>query len=399
MPATLLLPAAPIPTWPRRSASQPPLATPERKKKTRIPLSRANLKKIAEGKEYECNEGDCRRWIGFDSIFLALHLWSAWAAIFQAKTEFRRVGEIRFKGGGLGNESGPLSTEEEILLTCMVLRKGDGIQVAADFFGIRHQQASVIVDRWMPRCCIVGKHLSIFGHQSWFRKTVDLMMPDEYKKGGYENMVALVDGSDIATESCRTSFQVKQAKHSSKLHHDAVRGLTWTTPCGTSASQTDLFLAKVSEVRLYQDGVKAGLLDYLKAGDVVAGDKGFVTCRLLNPRLQEMRCPAHLGRSKRKYFSYDQCLESKELCRLRYTAETFFERVKTWGYLHDTAKHEKLRHINSAWHWAHGMGNTLFDPLRQFAPPSVEHAPPLDDDDDARAEERPTKPSKRLRRG
>mmetsp|Transcript_27828 Transcript_27828/g.88386 ORF Transcript_27828/g.88386 Transcript_27828/m.88386 type:complete len:363 (-) Transcript_27828:2531-3619(-) len=362
MPATLLLPAAPIPTWPRRSASQPPLATPERKKKTRIPLSRANLKKIAEGKEYECNEGDCRRWIGFDSIFLALHLWSAWAAIFQAKTEFRRVGEIRFKGGGLGNESGPLSTEEEILLTCMVLRKGDGIQVAADFFGIRHQQASVIVDRWMPRCCIVGKHLSIFGHQSWFRKTVDLMMPDEYKKGGYENMVALVDGSDIATESCRTSFQV-------------------------------------SEVRLYQDGVKAGLLDYLKAGDVVAGDKGFVTCRLLNPRLQEMRCPAHLGRSKRKYFSYDQCLESKELCRLRYTAETFFERVKTWGYLHDTAKHEKLRHINSAWHWAHGMGNTLFDPLRQFAPPSVEHAPPLDDDDDARAEERPTKPSKRLRRG
>jgi len=234
----------------------------------------------------------------------------------------------------------------------------------ADFFGIGHQRASDIVTRWMPRFALVGKYLSIFGHRTWFREAVDIMMPKDYKDAGYTNMAALVDGSDIATESDRASYQGGQHLYTSKLHHDAVRGVTFTTPNGLSAGQSDLFLAKASEVRLYKDLAGAGVLDYLRPDDVVAGDKGFISGRLFHPRLQEMRCPAHLRRSKRKYFTYEQRVASKELCRLRCTAETYYGRVKTWRYLHDTAAHEKLRHINCAWHWAHGAANFAFNPLR-----------------------------------
>ena len=40
---------------------------------------------------------------------------------------------------------------------------------------------------------------------------------------------------------------VKRLQHSDKVDHSAVRGLTWTTPCGINFEHTALYFARATE--------------------------------------------------------------------------------------------------------------------------------------------------------
>mmetsp|Transcript_13907 Transcript_13907/g.41309 ORF Transcript_13907/g.41309 Transcript_13907/m.41309 type:complete len:287 (-) Transcript_13907:890-1750(-) len=54
-----------------------------KKQNPRIPFCRANLGEKAKQGQCVQDDGECRRWIGFDSIKLALQLFSAWADILH----------------------------------------------------------------------------------------------------------------------------------------------------------------------------------------------------------------------------------------------------------------------------------------------------------------------------
>ncbi|EJK73031.1 hypothetical protein THAOC_05371, partial [Thalassiosira oceanica] len=115
---------------------------------------------------------------------------------------------------------------------------------SAGKFIISHNFLSLTKDR-----LVLGKNLSILDITPEY---LDEVCPQAYKDEGLEKCCAVPDGNDFMIYTTRSNTLFTRASYSDKVHHSAVRCISWNTPQGLSFEHTDLFLARVTEKRLVE---------------------------------------------------------------------------------------------------------------------------------------------------
>lgn len=242
------------------------------------------------------------------------------------------------------------SAFEGFVITLLFYRRSFSVTTLGVLLGRHPARVSEALAEWKPRLHRVGKLLASL-HLVLSSEIAHSLQPKVYKDLCLDDIVFLADGSDILTEVSRSSFRVTKRQMSSKMHGAAARGLTFVLPCGAVISTTDLWLGAESEVALFSH--LAPTLKWMAREDAGCADRGFGGVRVWMPLLQKIYVPSFLA--GRTQFRQEEVMDSSNLSTLRYTNEVLFGRVKSWTILEDRVPIEKMRFLNSAWWFAHGM--------------------------------------------
>ena len=166
-----------------------------------------------------------------------------------------------------------LSEYEQCLIGLMYLESGMSQQKIAGIFGyLDHSTISRVCALWVPKWGRLGRHLSILPFIDAF--TIDEMESEKFVALDLRKVAYLKDGKDFLSDTSRTDRVLNNAQQSSKVHHSAVRILTWGLPCGLSYEHTDGFLGRVGEKLLVELWTKYSRL-ILSIGYLGIGDKVF----------------------------------------------------------------------------------------------------------------------------
>ena len=173
-------------------------------------------------------------------------------------------------------------------------------------------------------------------------------------------MCGVPDGKDFMIETPRANALLTRASFSDKVHHSAVRCISWSTPRGLSYEHTDLFLARVSEKRLVE--LWGPRLKKCPAGWVMLSDRGFAGTARYYPNFNAQLTPKFL--SGRLQFSTSEVSDDWRICKLRYTCEVAFSRVTNEAGLKDVITAPFFKLLNAMNNWGHANVN-LLQPLQR----------------------------------
>ena len=255
-----------------------------------------------------------------------------------------------------------MSDFQQFLVVLCYLRGRVDRKILTEMFspnavGMWSQRIDDAISRWAPRLGQVGLELSNLPTDAQFIRDT---LPEIFHTLGYPDVGVLFDGRDIKTEVFRRlGYDLQKSFFSSKLEHEAVRGITACLPWGLITATTDLYGARASESLLLGILAADAFAD-LDPSLYALVDKGFAHCATLFPQLNKVIAPAFKqdGRIIAEYASI-----ARELARLRWPSEKVFATVASWKCLSGTVPLEFVLsgHLNDAWHLAHGLAN-LYKP-------------------------------------
>lgn len=155
---------------------------------------------------------------------------------------------------------------------------------------------------------------------------------------------SLVNGKDFMIYTTRKNTLFSRASFSDKVHHSAVRCISWSTPQGLSFEHIDLFLARVTEKRLVE--LWGPRLMKCPRGWYMLSDRGFFDTARFYPNMNHQKTPKFL--SGRDQFTTDELSADRRICKLRYTCEVAFSRVTKTRALRDTISNDFFQQWCSA---------------------------------------------------
>ena len=208
------------------------------------------------------------------------------------------------------------------------------------------------LSEWVPMWGEAGEDLSILEVSEEYLKA---SLPADYTSSGLGNICALPDGKDFMIHTPRSNTVLTRASYSDKVHHSAVRCISWTTPGGLAFEHTNLFFARVTEKRLVE--LWGPRLKKCPAGWKMLSDRGFAGTAHYYPNFNAQLTPKFL--SGRKQFSSDEVSGDYEICKLRYTCEVAFSRVTLEAGLRDVIPFGFFSVLDAMNHWGHANVNIL----------------------------------------
>ncbi len=251
----------------------------------------------------------------------------------------------------------PVTEFERALITKMRIRRATTEQVIAIAWDRTVSSISKYIKAWAPKWGEAGRHLSILDISKEFLTET---MPMSYVEAGLTNVGAVPDGKDFMIDVWRKNALLTRACFSDKVHHAAVRCISWSTPAGLMFEHTDLFLARISEKRLVE--LWGPRLKKVPAGWVMLTDRGFANTARYYPNFNAQLTPKFL--SGRLQFSSDEVSSDWRICQLRYTCEVAFSRVTNETGLKDVITRPFFSLLNAMHHWGHANAN-LKQPLQK----------------------------------
>ena len=144
-----------------------------------------------------------------------------------------------------------------------------------------------------------------------------------------------------------------RASFSDKVHHSAVRCISWSTPQGLSFEHTKLFLARVSEkslVELWGPRLKKCPKEWH-----MLSDRGFFDTARYYPNMNHQKTPKFL--SGRDQFTEGEVSADRRICKLRYTCEVAFSRLTKTRGLCDVISNDFFVLLDVMNDWAHATIN------------------------------------------
>ena len=170
-----------------------------------------------------------------------------------------------------------------------------------------------------------GKDLSILDITAEY---LEATCPQQYKDEGLEKCCAVPDGKDFMIYTTRKYTLLTRASYSDKVHHSAIRCISWGTPMGLSFEHTDCFLGRVSEKKLVE--LWGPRLKKCPIGWYMLSDRGFFDTARFYPNMNHQKTPKFL--SGREQFTEEEVSSDRRIYKLRYIYEVAFSRVtKTQG--------------------------------------------------------------------
>ena len=196
----------------------------------------------------------------------------------------------------------------------------------------------------------VGKDLSILDITPEY---LEATCPQAYKDEGLEKCCAVPDGKDFMIYTTRKNTLFSRASYSDKMHHSAVRCISWSTPQGLSFEHTDLFLGRASEKRLVE--LWSPRFKKCPRGWFMLSDRGFFDTARFYPNMNHQKTPKFL--SGRNQFTTGEVSADRRICKLRYTCEVAFSRVTKTRGLRDVISNDFFPLLDAMNHWGHATVN------------------------------------------
>ena len=151
----------------------------------------------------------------------------------------------------------------------------------------------------------------------------------------------------------RSNTLFTRASFSDKVHHSAIRCISWSTLEGLSFEHTCLFLAQVSGKGLVD--LWASRLRKCPQGWFMLSDRGFFETSCYYPNIDHQKTPKFL--SKRHQFTEGDVLADRIIFKLRYAYEVAFSRVTKTERLTDVISHEFVHLLDAMNKWGHATIN------------------------------------------
>ena len=177
--------------------------------------------------------------------------------------------------------------------------------------------------------------------------------PQQYKDEGLDKCCAVPDGKDFMIHTTRSNTLFTRASYSDKVHHSAVRCISWSTPEGLSFEHTNLFLARATEKSLVE--LWGPRLKKCPQGWFMLSDRGFFDTARLYPNMNQQKTPKFL--SGRDQFTEGEVSSDRRICKLRYTCEVAFLRVTKREGLRDVISLDFFHQLDDMNDWAHATIN------------------------------------------
>ena len=229
------------------------------------------------------------------------------------------------------------------------------VQMLADMWGVSIASICNYCKEWIPKWGRKGKLLSLLPVSP--QHLLDTL-PESFVEAGMPKATVQIDGTDMLKDEDRSHSLLTKAGWSNKSGHAAYRGLAWTTPRGLNFEHTPLCLGKVEETALNEWWKPR--LSKIPPGHEVLADRGFDTCARHYPNYNFHRCPTRLA--GRKQFKEPEVKSDYQICRLRYTCEVVFARVKSEKGLKVVIPQHFFGEVQHFWDWA-CAGSNLCKPL------------------------------------
>ena len=148
-------------------------------------------------------------------------------------------------------------------------------------------------------------------------------MPDEFLSSKYSSTCVIIDATKLFIE--KPSDPVLQSvTWSNYKSHNTLKGLIGISPFGSVTFVSELWAGSISDVELT---IKSELLDLLKVGDNVMGNKGFIIGELLAQRGVSLNIPPFMQNGK---LSDCDVKLTRSIATLRIHVERAIERVKNF---------------------------------------------------------------------
>ena len=223
----------------------------------------------------------------------------------------------------------PITPFEKYLMAYMRMHADMTATAISFIFGRNSSHCGRLITWAAERIGKAGKALSILNiTPEYLEKTC----PQQYKDEGLEKCCAVPNGKDFMIHTTRSNTLFTRASFSDKVHHSAVRCISWSTPQGLSFEHTNLFLGRVSEKRLVE--LWGPRLKKCPRGWYMLSDRGFFDTARCYPNMNHQKTPKFL--SGRDQFTEGEVSADRRICKLRYTCEVAFSRVTKTKGLRDT---------------------------------------------------------------
>ena len=195
-----------------------------------------------------------------------------------------------------------LTEKEEHLLVLFRLRLGVLNRQLGDMFGVSEASVCKIVTTWV---CLLDK---LFDGTllCWpTREEVTRQFPKSFKK--YPDTRVIIDPTEFFIEN-PTSPCVQKATWSDYKHHNTLKLLVGTVPCGAFTFISKLWSGSTSDPKIVQE---SGLIDLLEKGDHLMADRGFNIRDLQTRRGVKLNIPA-FSKGRFANSTYHTSKKSKE---------------------------------------------------------------------------------------
>ncbi len=113
------------------------------------------------------------------------------------------------------------------------------VQMVAMIFGRDESMIGSYINKLVKKIGSAGKDLSILDITPEYLAAT---CPQQYKDEGLEMYCAVPDRKGFMVYTTRKNTLFTRVSFSDKVHHSAVRCISWSTPMGVSFEHIDLFL-------------------------------------------------------------------------------------------------------------------------------------------------------------
>ena len=244
----------------------------------------------------------------------------------------------------------PITKFEQYLMAYMQIHARLTVTMISFIFGRHKTHCGRLITTAAKIIGQAGKALSILEISPGY---LELTCPQKYKDEGLEKCCAVPDGKDFMIHTTRSKTLFTRASYSDKVHHSAVRCISWSTPEGLSFEHTNLFLARVSEKRLVE--LWGPRLKKCPRGWFMLSDRGFFDTARYYPNMNHQKTPKFL--SGRDQFTEGEVSADRQICKLRYSCEVAFSRVTKTKGLRDTISSDFFPLLDVMNDWGHATIN------------------------------------------
>ena len=142
-----------------------------------------------------------------------------------------------------------ISSFEQYLMGYMRIHTGMTVSSISYIWNRDRGHAGRLINKAVKSIGSAGKDLSILNITPEY---LEETCPQQYKDEGLERCCAVPDGKDFMIYTTRKNMLFTRVSYSDKVHHSAVRCISWSTPQGLSYEHTDLFLGRASKNKLVE---------------------------------------------------------------------------------------------------------------------------------------------------
>ena len=214
--------------------------------------------------------------------------------------------------------------KEQYLLTLLKLRQDYTFTDLAYKFEISVPHCSRIFVTWIQ---FLYKKFGEFRDDMYVERHEHKPLPWVFRNDLLRDTRIVLDCTEILCESS-TDYKQQGNMFSNYKSHTTVKILLGTAPSGACMFVSECYEGNISDKQIV---IKSGVLNKLKEGDAVLGDRGFCIHELCREKGAKLVIPAF--RFQKSQSSVEESVETKLIAQARVHIERYNERIKNFRIL------------------------------------------------------------------